>query len=362
MIDAELVHAIFDAPIVENGWHTVLELVAARFEPGDVPTLVLRTPHEEDPGEVITTGMSEEDRGRWLQGLERLSGLVRRMATNPPGSVHTWVSSNPEFEGIQWGVDYPSAISGQIWGEGPQFGFLSMSRATEQPFSQAEQTHFGLMIRFLSRAAETHRRLEWLRLERDSARGVLDQLEVGVVLVAAEGDVVHANRKATELLEEGDGVSLEDGRLRAGDDEAQTQLQQTLDASIATALGKASHSGGAVPLPRQSGRDAFEASVAPITLESSSIWHPGRPAAVTFLKDPEDLPQLAPQRLDRLYGLTPTEGQLAGHLARGGSIDSAAREFDRSRDTLRKHLQSTFEKTGTHRQAELVALLLRRSL
>ena len=46
------------------------------------------------------------------------------------------------------------------------------------------------------------------------------------------------------------------------------------------------------------------------------------------------------------------------HLSQGGSIDSAASATNRSRDTMRKHLQAVFGKTGTHRQAELVALLL----
>ena len=58
------------------------------------------------------------------------------------------------------------------------------------------------------------------------------------------------------------------------------------------------------------------------------------------------------------FGLTKAEARLALHLADGASLPSMAQAFDVKLTTIRSQLQQVFVKTGTSRQAELVALLL----
>ena len=60
----------------------------------------------------------------------------------------------------------------------------------------------------------------------------------------------------------------------------------------------------------------------------------------------------------KTFRLTPSEAKLACILARGASPDIAARELKISRETARNQLKSVFAKTDTHRQSELVALLI----
>jgi DNA-binding CsgD family transcriptional regulator len=62
--------------------------------------------------------------------------------------------------------------------------------------------------------------------------------------------------------------------------------------------------------------------------------------------------------LARTFRLTPSEAKLASVIARGASPEIAARELKISRETARNQLKSVFAKTDTHRQSELVALLL----
>ncbi len=62
--------------------------------------------------------------------------------------------------------------------------------------------------------------------------------------------------------------------------------------------------------------------------------------------------------LAKTFRLTPSEAKLAGVIARGASLEIAARELKISRETARNQLKAVFAKTGTHRQSELVALLL----
>jgi DNA-binding CsgD family transcriptional regulator len=62
--------------------------------------------------------------------------------------------------------------------------------------------------------------------------------------------------------------------------------------------------------------------------------------------------------LAKTFRLTPSEAKLACIIARGAPPDIAARELKISRETARNQLKSVFRKTDTHRQSELVALLL----
>jgi len=62
--------------------------------------------------------------------------------------------------------------------------------------------------------------------------------------------------------------------------------------------------------------------------------------------------------LAKTFRLTPAEAKLASVIARGASPKIAAGELKISRETVRNQLKSVFAKTDTHRQSELVALIL----
>jgi len=66
------------------------------------------------------------------------------------------------------------------------------------------------------------------------------------------------------------------------------------------------------------------------------------------------------QRLKRVaarFGLTPAESRLLDALCGGASLSQASASLGVARTTARTHLQRIFDKSGTHRQAELVGLV-----
>jgi DNA-binding CsgD family transcriptional regulator len=58
--------------------------------------------------------------------------------------------------------------------------------------------------------------------------------------------------------------------------------------------------------------------------------------------------------LENRFGLTPAQARLVIHLTAGKSLRSSAEALGVKYETVRSYLKSVFEKTGTHRQAELV--------
>lgn len=62
-------------------------------------------------------------------------------------------------------------------------------------------------------------------------------------------------------------------------------------------------------------------------------------------------------RLQRRLGLTLAEARVARRLAAGADLWSIAQQLEITRETVRTHLKRIYSKTGTCRQAELVALV-----
>jgi DNA-binding CsgD family transcriptional regulator len=80
--------------------------------------------------------------------------------------------------------------------------------------------------------------------------------------------------------------------------------------------------------------------------------------AVVLIIDPEDEHEPPPALLRRLYRLTEAEAEVALRVIRGAGLKQISEELSISYTTVRTHLQHVFDKTDTHRQADLVRLLL----
>ncbi|MFO0599597.1 MAG: helix-turn-helix transcriptional regulator [Myxococcaceae bacterium] len=62
--------------------------------------------------------------------------------------------------------------------------------------------------------------------------------------------------------------------------------------------------------------------------------------------------------LEHRFGLTQAESRVVSRLAQGQSIKQLAQHLDISPETARTHVKRAMQKTATHRQAELVSLVL----
>ena len=105
----------------------------------------------------------------------------------------------------------------------------------------------------------------------------------------------------------------------------------------------------------------YQVLVAPISPRSSArhfAFAPRRAAALVIVGDPNSTPQPAAEVLRRLFGLTPTLARLAEALASGKTLIEYASEHEVTLGTARQQLKELFARTGTHRQSELIRLVL----
>ena len=184
-------------------------------------------------------------------------------------------------------------------------------------------------------------------------RQVIDILAFGVVLVC-DTRIVFANRAATAIHRDGDGLAVAT-TLHTGSHLVDKTVRSMLDEACAAAREGRDHL-ASLSIPRPSGRRDFLLTVCALPADPDQPHDDAR--AVVFISDPERRPVMPGQVLSGLFGLTPTEAEVARALAQGRRTDEIAADLGIAQTTVAFHLRNLFDKTGTHRQADLIVLLL----
>jgi DNA-binding CsgD family transcriptional regulator len=235
--------------------------------------------------------------------------------------------------------------------EGPGGGIAVYPTARSGEFSPQQVRLLKVFDRHLIRAANACAKLGLARAERDALLDALDRLERGVLLVGPDGRVLSVNRAGEEILRAADGLAVRRGEVVAA---RAVDTRRLRDAVVTAVLERAPSP--PFLLPRPSGRRGYEVTVSPLRRRLSDL-RGALAAGVVFVTDPERRAEPAEAVLAAFYGLTPAEARAAAALASGLSIREYAEQAERSVETVRTLVKRVLAKTGTRRQAELVALV-----
>jgi DNA-binding CsgD family transcriptional regulator len=218
---------------------------------------------------------------------------------------------------------------------------------------------FGAVLPHNMRAVRIYRRLRDLEIKRAAPAEQFEALQDGVLLADASARVVRANRAAKAILDARDGIFLCDGRLTVT---GTSDALQKLVFSCARGFLARGGAGGELKVLRPLPRSPLQVTVMPLRSKAGIGDLPwigiGTPVALVKVKDPDCDRQRRQINLRRRFELTPAEAALASEILKGDGRKAAARRCGISDATAKTHLSNIFEKTGTHRQAGLVRLLL----
>jgi DNA-binding CsgD family transcriptional regulator/PAS domain-containing protein len=235
-----------------------------------------------------------------------------------------------------------------------RFGNVTMGRKNEFGFvSDSEAAVFKRFMPHLRRALIISDVLDSARVELEASRKAIDALAAGVMIVARDGRVIEANTAARAFLSEGEFIASRGGRIEAANRDAQKRLL----AAIALADSKADESGAGVALPGI--RDHGVAHVMPLGATEARMRLASDAAALIFIKARSSRTAAPLDALSALYGLTRAEANLLGEIAAGKTPEETAATLGIAVSTARTHLTRLFQKTGTARQADLIALVAR---
>jgi len=364
---ARHIDRIYQAAVSPEHWPGFLDPLCEELR-GATFHLAFRLPCDGDHGVFATVGMEQRFLDAYRTHFYRMDPWTPFLAMEREGDIQTLDSllSDSELERTEIYCDWLRP-QGVFYGfgailfkseDGELVSSLSSFREKSRgPFRNEELDRIRPLVPHLQRALGIHRRLQSAELRAGAAEEALDRSSSGVILLDERGAPITTNRVADGILAEDDGLVLDRDGPSASSPRQTDELRGLVSGAAATGAGKGTSPGGVMRLARPSGRPALEAVVTPIRRESSPLFDRTAASAI-FLAAPDARAECSPEWLRRLYGLTRKEAKVATRIASGMGLREIADALDVTIHTVRGHLKELFRKTGTHRQADLVRVLL----
>ena len=240
--------------------------------------------------------------------------------------------------------------------DGAPLLFTTQRRADQERFGRPELEALEALFPHFARAAQFSVRLAMARAE--GALFAFDQMACGGILLGSKGGVLKVNACAQRTM--GKGIDIAGGRVVAANPASNAALQGIIQAALSPEVRlKRERTRPTVIIERRE-RAPLIAYAIPLRGGIRDVFDPGK--AVLVLEEPEARRQVAGAALADAFGLTPAEIRLAEALTQGKDLATIAEEHRVTIGTVRSQLKSIMAKTDTHRQAELVTLLLRYSV
>ncbi len=215
---------------------------------------------------------------------------------------------------------------------------------------------FGVLYGHLERALKIGFQVGSLGALHQCLTEILDRSDTAILLLDGQKHLIHANKRAEQLAAQADGIHLTGNGLALSRTADNHRLQHLIAQAMGNVAG-AGTIGGIMPAPRHSGKRPYLLHVVPVSQDLSDL-SARRPAVCISVIDPEARSLPAVKSLQSALGLTAAEAKLAHLLAGGKDLRSSAAKLRIGYGTARARLAEIFEKTQTHRQAELVSLIL----
>ena len=245
-------------------------------------------------------------------------------------------------------------LLGTIYAQNSLVGNIGAIRARgTKPFTLDHKHLVEELMPHLQRAVRLRGHISDLQLSDRTKTEVLDHWTTAVVLLDCNAQLIASNRAAAEIINQCDGLFSDRGTLKSASAKESSFLHHLIREAASRMVN--GHTSGVMLIERPSGKRPLHVLICPSVSESAFFGLRGH--ALLFVSDPEAETTQA-EILQKLYELTPAEGNVAELLASGKSVREIADETSVRENTVRIHLKRIFDKTGTKRQAELVKLVL----
>jgi DNA-binding CsgD family transcriptional regulator len=222
--------------------------------------------------------------------------------------------------------------------------------------SEREVVLTRLIAPHLRRAVTISDLIDMKSLETGALGATLDALAIGVVLVAEDGAVVHANRAAERMFGQAGPIRSLRGHIGTGNAQATERLLRTI--AIA-AHGETEIGAAGIGMALDCDAAVATAHILPLACGDLRTRLMPHAAAAVFVASEERPVVDGLEAVAEAYGLTRSETRLLNRIVRGESLDEAAAALNVAKTTSRTHMARILAKTGTRRQTALLALVYR---
>jgi DNA-binding CsgD family transcriptional regulator/PAS domain-containing protein len=253
--------------------------------------------------------------------------------------------------------DIESVATMLIWngqgGHAPPTQLSVFRGPTSRAFELEDKRKLQALSPHLQRAIDTY----WvLRKARDFdriAEASLDALPQPTWVLRDDLTIDYANLQARTLMGTAPWLHLGARHLRAVGGVDSTTLRSAMrSADIGGGLALMA----AIPMGKRLRPGVLRIAPVRAAVPYATAWPHARALLMLELPPPDDVNTQWATRLSKRYGLTPMQCRVLERLSAGLSPHQISDEMGVSYTTTRAHLRALYDKTGCHRQAELVRL------
>jgi DNA-binding CsgD family transcriptional regulator/PAS domain-containing protein len=363
---SRVVEAIYDSALDPEKWRGVLPQIAGLLV-SQGSTFAIHDLARQEGQRYYDYGIPEAAVKSYFETYAPLNPIMPAtplMTIGTPWTLHRVVPEQEYLETRFYKEWAKPNQQGDIMGilalrAGTRIATHAINRLDSQPFYSAEEyALYSLIAPHICKALTISDALDLKTISSNALETTLNSLVAGVYLINRERRVVFMNRAAELQVTDGTAISLIEQQLIPADPMAAVRLERALsgadDSTTAKAVG-----GQAIAIPSPGGGGLI-ATVLPLHRgDRQNLNHPFMATVAVFVQDPKVAPLMPGEAFAKLYKLTPSELRIALALAPGLQLQEAADILGISIATVKSHLAKIFAKTGTSRQAELMALMVR---
>lgn len=359
-----VIDAIYEAALDQTRWPDALTSLAQFMGSQAATFWVLGGGRDPRLSEFVYINFDSAFISEYLDGMANEDPTIQFLLSHPNDSViHDGqylsdrdIDKNHYYAWHLRNTDTRYRLLGQIRPAPAIQAGVALHRAPKAGrFNPADLALFKAIYPHLRRSLTIAFRLGTLGTQYQAISDLMDRERIAMLLLDSSGLLLYHNAKLGELTQAADGIRLDTRGLVLDDPCGDRYLNHLIEIACPNRSGH--QSSGFMQVPRPSGKRPYQIFVTPVdeVKFELTVW---APAVCIGITDPaEDLSDTLP-RIKEVFGLTTAEGHLACLLAAGEDLRASAERLGVQYETARARLTDIFEKTDTHRQGELVSLLL----
>ncbi|MCW8832274.1 MAG: hypothetical protein OQK09_10880 [Colwellia sp.] len=355
-----VIESIYQASIDAQHWDTTLKDISDYFH-SEGAGLFSQNPYSQEVRSIAFLGLQEgylESYGEYYGHInptftdyaELRSGVMFTEqvfnARHQDENFYRNTTFNNEWMNPQ---GFSHAAGGMLIADGTNTLNFSLIRSSKQGlYSQQELKVLEALSKHICKAVQLSKVFERTNYRMRNAEHILANMGYGILIIDNEQNVLESNQCALSSIEKNPILTIKHRKLVSRNIGFNKQLKSELKQTMVNSMLKKE-------IPLRLNLPQYEnllLILMPVMPEMQSQFD--RPVALLIIKECVADTPLNMNYLQQSYHLSPCEARLTKYLVEGLELKRAAYEMGVSYETARWYLKSIFEKTGTHRQIDLI--------
>lgn len=359
---SQVIASIYDAALDRRLWPEVLGEICEYV----IASSVALASHDRVTSSSafhVEWGLDPAFRQLYLETYQRIDPILPALHELDVGQVYTQfdILTDDAFRSTRFYEEWArpqgfiDLVGALIEKDAGTVSTLSFRRSEQDGRVDNDARHrVTLLTPHVRRSVVVGKLLDYSAAESADLSSAIERLGSGIVLVARDLGILHANETARSMLAASDPIRSIGGRLTVAGASAQAALLASVDQSVQDERGLRDRGIG-IPIRFADGQAAL-IHVLPLPHRPAHHGIGPNAAAALFVTLRNRRPDIPRETLIQLYDLTPSEARVFGFVAEGMTREEIATAMGIAVSTVKTHMLRVFDKTGAKRQSDLVRL------